>query len=393
MIVINSRSGRYVVGLCLMLALVVSACGSSSSTKSQAAVAQAAPQSNTNLTWEKITGGGFTTPTKSGANYTVDVGNGETLRWKVGTKPNIAFFEQGTSNAYVQAEIKGANDAAKALGAKVTVFDAQFQPATQRSQIQNAIASGKYNAAVIIPLESQGSCTQVTKDLPHANIPVVVIAQETCGRDSTVGGAAWSPGIVSWVGNEWVPYFQGWANYVSRQITKHTQAIVINGPAALADVNIAGAEAKAAAAKNPNFDLVASVNTDFTTGQALTDTQNLLRAHPNVRTILLVYGGQIQGVVSAVAQAGLTGKVKIYDGSGGSAVEKTAIKQGQLEATVDSYPDTQAYCAVSMLGALYQGHKVPRVVPTDCHPAAGSPDTQHAVIHTPTNVASFSPEY
>jgi ABC-type sugar transport system substrate-binding protein len=128
---------------------------------------------------------------------------------------------------------------------------------------------------------------------------------------------------------------------------------------------------------HPNLHLVGFGYTDYTPAKALSETQNLLKAHPETGALLLQFGGLVPGVTQAVKQAGKEGKVKIYT-IGGTAQDKPAIARGSVTFTVPFFPYTQAYCAVEMLGALNAGQKVPRVVVNDCHGGAGSPDRQNA---------------
>ena len=107
----------------------------------------------------------------------------------------------------------------------------------------------------------------------------------------------------------------------------------------------------------------------------------------SAREIIALTGDAAQ----AIAQAGKTGQVKIYD-IGGTQEDKPAIETGELEMTVPFFPYTQAYCAVEMLAAVNAGMPVPRVVVNDCHKTDGSPDTQNPVVITRENVAKFVPQ-
>jgi ribose transport system substrate-binding protein len=387
---------RLLIALCALLVgvgVLVAGCGGNGTDSTSSEAAGKQKTEGENLAWEKINTGEFTAPKKSGNEYTADLGAGQSVHWPVGAQPNIAFFEQGVSNAYLQANARGAKEAAEAAGVKLTAFDANFEGKTQRSQIQNAIASGKFDAAVVLPIESQGSCNQLTKELPEANLPTVVIAQQTCGRDDKTGSELWSPGTVSWVGNDWIPYFAEWGEYLSEQFTSPTEVIFVGGPEELTVATVAEEAMKNVAAENPNFELAATVRTDYTTGQAFTDTQNLLQAHPGVKAVVLMYGGQLPGVISALKQAGKAGEVKVYDGNGGSELEKAAIEKGELVSTEGQYPYTSSYCAVNMLVAMFEGQKVPRVVPNECHLGDLPPDEQHATTYNKKNISTLHPVY
>ena len=372
--------------LCLLgtLILTVATCGSFITSANAATTVSV-------LSWKKVSCPCIT-PEVSGKKVSADVGNGLTVTWTKGTPLNIAWFQQAQTNTYLEAVTTGIQAAAKAVGATVTMFDADFSAETQQTQIQNAIASGKYNAAIVLPVASQGSCTQLTHDLPAANIPVIVVAQQTCGRDSDSGAALYSPGTVSWIGNDWNLYYQAWSNAAAKSLTSPTQAIVVGGPAGNGPSNSAATAVMKSSKKYSNLKVVGYARTDYTTAVTLTDTQNLLEAHPNVKAVLLQYGGSITGVTQAIAQAGLTGKVKVYD-AGGSQAEVALIKSGALAQTVADFPYTMGYTSVQMMQALWNGKPVPRVVLNSGHTAPSSPNTQTGVIITKKNVSSYKPEY
>lgn len=387
------RNAALIAAACAAAA-TAGACGSDNETASagpskEAAAAQAA--SSSRYSWRRAKGPA-TIPETSDGGLRIDVGTSRPLTRKAGEPLRIALFQQGQSNAYLQASSAGAKAAAQSVGAKLTVFDAEFKPTTQKAQIQNAIASGRYNAAIAIPIDSPGSCQALTRDLPEANIPVVVIAQQTCGRESERGAKLWSPGTVAWIGHDYPALYKIWTDAVAERLTAGQEAILINGPEGNTAANAAEDAAKATAAESDHLDLVDAARTDYTTSQALASTQNLLRANPKVKTVLLQYGGQLPGVLQALRQAGKAKEVKVYD-VGGSSVEKTAVAEGRVEMTVPLYPYTQSGCAVDMLAAMSKGDKVPRVVLNDCHQTGGSADAEDPVLYTKENVAELQAEY
>jgi ribose transport system substrate-binding protein len=73
--------------------------------------------------------------------------------------------------------------------------------------------------------------------------------------------------------------------------------------------------------------------------------------------------GMALGVVTAVNNAGLKGKVMII-GTDGISDAYTAIKNGDLTGTVDSYPNLTGQAAVDVALRLLAKQKVPRAVYT-----------------------------
>jgi ribose transport system substrate-binding protein len=394
------RASRLALGMLAVAAgvLAIAACGggeeSSSPTSTSTSTTSTADKvnlgTNPDVVWQKVSGP-FTTPKLQGDTYTADVGNGHALTWKKGQKLKIAFFNYASNNTYVVANKKAAETAAKAVGATIQVFDGQANPAMQRSQIQNALASKKFNAMIITPIASQPSCQQITSDIPAADIPVVVTAQQTCGRDDKSGRELWSPGIVSWIGNDWTAMDLGWAKAASDALPGPTETLWIGGPSDNIVASLNARVLKRAQDNHPNLKLVGFGYTDYTPASALTQVQNLLKAHPKVGAIMLQFGGMIPGVAQAIKQGGKTGSIKVFS-IGGTEADKPAITKGEETFTVPFYPYTQSYCAVEILAALNAGQRVPRVVMNDCNLSDGAPDQQNTTTITKENVEQFTPQ-
>jgi ribose transport system substrate-binding protein len=351
------------------------------------------PAADSKLNWQQ-TPCPCATPAVSGDQHSVALGNGETVTWAKGSPLNIIYLAQGESNLYLQAAVQGAQDAAKAAGARLTIVDAQFNPDTQRDQIQNALASGKYNAAMVMPVSSAASCSQLTHDAPAANVPVVVLVQETCGRDDNTGEALWSPGTLSYVGGAegTIVFFQQWADAIGAALRKPTKAVVIAGPSGNGTAAATDKALQDAERRYPDLQVVATDNTDYSDAQGLTAAQNLLQAHPDAGAVIVEYGGQTPSVISAVSRAGRTGTVAIYD-AGFDKIDQQNVQNGSLQMTAADFPYSAAYCAVELLAAAHAGTKVPRVVYNDCNAAGGHASGTNALIVTKQNVTQYQPEY
>ncbi len=95
----------------------------------------------------------------------------------------IAYLSFAVANSYDAPMLAAAQAAAAAGNAKLTVFDANLDPATQTKQLQDAIASGKYDAIITQPLFGAGLVEDVKKAIA-AGIAVGNIDQ-ILGADMT----------------------------------------------------------------------------------------------------------------------------------------------------------------------------------------------------------------
>ena len=61
----------------------------------------------------------------------------------------VAYLSASSANTWLAASVKEMDAVASANGINITEFDAQFDPAKQTAQLQDAIASGKYDGIVL----------------------------------------------------------------------------------------------------------------------------------------------------------------------------------------------------------------------------------------------------
>jgi ribose transport system substrate-binding protein len=95
---------------------------------------------------------------------------------KKAKKANIAYLSFGVANSYNAPMLAAAQATATSEGAKLTVFDGDFSPATQYSALQDIITSGKYNGIITQPVVNTNLIPLVKKAI-HKGIKVVDIDQ------------------------------------------------------------------------------------------------------------------------------------------------------------------------------------------------------------------------
>ena len=319
------------------------------------------------------------------AEIMVDVGN---MKVPVDqSKPlSIAMFLPATNTSYLQANIKGTQDAAAKLGGTVSVFDGKLNPMNQLNQMQNAIQSGKYNAFVVFPLAGQVLCKVATEDAPKAGILVATYHDPVCDRQLAKGEDQWAPGTLINVGGG--SSYETFTRYVKRAMKDNPgpqKVGIITGMDLSADTLRMNKVVDDAKAADPQFQIVDTQRTDYTVPTAQAKTQNMVQSHPDITIIISDYAGITRGVVDALKQSGKIGKIKVYD-FGGTRWSKEAIESGWIELSVPLFAYTAAYRAVENLAAARAGKPVPHYIPND-----GGPTSEPFFIDK-SNAAKFEPE-
>ena len=106
----------------------------------------------------------------------------------------IAYLSFAVANSYDAPMLAAAQAAAAAGNAKLTVFDANLDPAAQTKQLQDAMASGKYDAIITQPLYGAGLVEDVKKAIAAGiavgNIDQILGADKTTAESQVEGLSA-----------------------------------------------------------------------------------------------------------------------------------------------------------------------------------------------------------
>jgi ribose transport system substrate-binding protein len=274
-----------------------------------------------------------------------------------GTKSvKIAFFGYAAANAYTQAALAGVKKVADQYGAAVHFYDPNMSSTTQVAQIEDAAASGKYNAMVIysvdgtaVPAAAREAISDGIKVVADF-VPIGPDIDTTATQVSGLVGSAVVP--IDQTGTDAgdlivqachgitpcrVAYLPG-DNALPLEIdrTRHVMAVV---------------------KRHPDIQVVATVQSGYESSTGETAGQDVLTAHPNVNVIASSNDQAIVGVALALKQRGLLGKVKLI-GGGGTYQAITGIRNGTWFGTVNYCPTSEAEAATRMVINAVEGKPV-----------------------------------
>ena len=254
-------------------------------------------------------------------------------------KLEIAYLSFAVANSYDAPMLAAAKAAAAAGNANLTVFDANLVPADQVKQLQDAVASGKYDAIITQPLYGAGMVEDVKKAIA-AGIKVGNIDQ-VLGSDMTTA-ASQVEGLSSNVA------------FVPSELGRKIGELVVTAcadtkanpcnvgyiwsvKAAALDIALKEAFDKAIAT-HPEIKVVSDTGESFyTTALGLKAAQDIVAAHPDV-SVIVSADQAITGAVQAVKD--IKDKVRLV-GYGGGAIALQGIKSGERFGTVMQMPATE----------------------------------------------------
>ena len=256
----------------------------------------------------------------------------------------------------------GAQAAAKAEGADLTVTDAQNDASQQTNQLQN-FTSQNVDAIIINPVDSDAAKASV-KAANNADIPVVA-------ADRGVNGAE----IGTTVASDNVAGGRQAAAEIAKLLGGKGKIVVLQGVAGTSASRDRGKGFAEGLKDYPGIKVAAKQPADFDRAKGLDVMTNLLQANPNINGVFAENDEMALGAIKALgSKAGKSVKVVSFDGIPDGLA---AVKDGTLSATVAQQPRELGKLAVENAVKLAKGQDVKSVVNVPVK------------VVTKSNVASF----
>ncbi|MEC7764973.1 MAG: sugar ABC transporter substrate-binding protein [Pseudomonadota bacterium] len=305
---------------------------------------------------------------------------------KLAEPARIAYLAECAQNAYCQARVHGMEAAAEKYGFEFKLFDANFSPAEQLKQVQNAAAEG-FDGYIIGPTAAAPACNMWRNFLVPTEVPVVSLDLPMCGD------VHYTEGLAASVMMQRQAFFSDHvANAFESCEGEPCKAAAVGGFVGSDLFNLWQIAIEEGLAAYPNVEVVVNQPGNFDPRQTLRIIQDGLRAHPDIELVLSPWDDMTRGAEQAITSVGLAPgeDVRIYSVGGTiDAVEK--VKAGIYNETSVLLPFQESYYAgVAMvmalmdqpLNAFIDEALLPEVV-----------DGPGTVFITQENADSFEPEY
>jgi|TARA_B100000405_G_C16646277_1_gene396812 ribose transport system substrate-binding protein len=296
----------------------------------------------------------------------------------------VAYLSASSANTWLASSVKEMEAVASANGINITEFDAQFDPAKQTAQLQDAIASGKYDGIVVCAIYGVGLIPDIEAAIA-AGIEIVVLNQvvgpDLTTSDPQVDGIAAS--VLA------APYRSG-----TRHGNLTVQACEGNDDCKVVFIyGIKGIPLDDAIrqgfddviANHSNIKVVAEGEGKYLGPDGgIAATQDILSSG-NAFDVMVGADQSMQGAAIVLADEGMTGKVKLI-GLGGSGPAIKGIKDGSWFAGVFGAPGTEGRLAMeAMVDALNNGVDQGGIDPLSSIPDEG--------LMTADNISKFTAEW
>ena len=268
----------------------------------------------------------------------------------------IALIPGLTTDAFYITMRKGAEAAAKAVGAKLVFQGApDFNPVTQVPVLDAVIA--KHPDAILIAPTDKAQLVQPLKKAADAGIPVITV-------DTFIGTGVYQTGSgdadfpISYVASDNVLGGEIAARALAKTIGDKGKVYVSNVKPGISTTDQREQGFKQEMAKHPGITVL---ETQFNDNDANKAASQLQAVYARNNDLAGVFGANLfsaLGAANGVQQAGQTGKVKVvaFDAPG-SIVDN--IKSGLVDVAIAQHPAEIGYFGVMAAYAHLTGNSVP----------------------------------
>lgn len=261
-------------------------------------------------------------------------------------KKKIALVQINQEALFFTQMDDGAQKAAKAAGADLTIFNSNNDPGAQNNAIETYIQQ-KVDALLVVAIDVNGIKPAIT-EAKKAGIPVVTIDAIVNGDNQVQVGVDNLK-----VGKDIGTYT---ANYIKKSLNGKADVGVVGAlNSYIQNVRLDGFKAGLASA--PNAKIGSTVDGQNVQDQAQTAAENLISGNPDMKVVYATGEPALIGLVAAVSAQNATDRVKIF-GWDLSAQAIKGIDQGFVMAVVQQDPEGEGKAAVNAALKLIAGQPV-----------------------------------
>lgn len=273
----------------------------------------------------------------------------------------IAFFASSSQNGYNQATYEGIQEAAEAAGGVTTeIFDGEFSADVQFNQIEDVIASGRFDGFVVVPNDTVGIASAVEEAI--ASDIGVATALFPIGPDlGTIEPQV--EGIITAaapVEPQSAELAEGVVDYCAD--IDPCRVVILIGQLQFPFDNVRYEAMTSVLAEHDNIELVATGEGNYDRDQSLTVMQDLIQANPEFEVLLSNADQHVAGALIALDEAGFDIPSMYIAGGGATETAIEGIRAGRWDATATSFPASEGRLAAENLIASLRGEEFDQVI-------------------------------
>jgi ribose transport system substrate-binding protein len=306
-----------------------------------------------------------------------------------GDPVSIAMFLVATANTHQQAALKGAEQVVEEDGnASLRAFNGNFDPATQSNQIEDATASGQYDAFLVNSIDGTQTIPAITKALDEEI--VVVCGFSICGPNQDE--FAKELPVTAQVASDYFAVGKAEGDALVKGCEEKgldpCNVVLFNGASTLA-AGIAITESiKEVVAEHPNINIVAEAEGLFLSDPSYKAMKPIIQAHPDLNAVIAAGDQEISGALQAIEESPLKGKEILLIGDGASEIGAKGVESGVWYASSILRPFNEGKIEAEIAIAAARGEEPAE----DLINSAEDPEFPNGYIDA-SNVDKWEPEW
>jgi len=265
----------------------------------------------------------------------------------------IALVLKTLNNPFFIDMQKGAEDAAKKLGIKLTVQAAEREVDVEKQmQIIENLIQTKVSALCITPSGSKEVVPAIVK-ANQASIPVIIVDTRVDPAAIQAAGAR----IAAFVGSDNLAGGRVAGEFIAQKLGGSGKVAVLEGIPGheTGDMRLKGF--REVVASHSGMQIVSSQTANWERDQGFNVFQNMLQAHPEIQALFACSDLMALGAVEAIAAAGKTGKITVV-GFDAFSEARDAVNKGTMAATIAQSPAEMGRIAVENAAKVLKGEKI-----------------------------------
>jgi ribose transport system substrate-binding protein len=277
----------------------------------------------------------------------------------------IAFFAASSQNGFNQAIYDGVETKAAELGGVTTeIYDGRFDAAHQYSQIEDVLASGKFDGFILAANDTVGIAGAV-EQVAAAGKPIVTtlfpIGPDLTTLERQVDG------LTSTVASPPADGAKEQAKDVVEFCKDHNpcNVVIMIGQLIFPFDNLRYNAFREVLDASDNIKVVATGEGSYSPDVSLTAMTDILQANSDVHVVLSNADQHLVGVEIALEAAGYNVPDVFLTGGGAANIAITAIREGRWDATLAYFPKTMGSMALDIVVKELKGQDVPDYINMD----------------------------
>lgn len=254
------------------------------------------------------------------------------------------------NNPFFVSMKDGAEKKAKEMGYQLVVLDSQNDASKERSNVEDLIQQG-VAALIVNPTDSDAvkNSIQVAND---NKIPVITLDRKANGGD-----------VACHIASDNVKGGSMAAQFILDNLKKdNIKAVELQGLPGASATRDRGQGFHNVMDGKSNVKVVASQPADFDRQKGLSVMENIIQATPDFDVVFAHNDEMALGAVKALKAANKKAMVIGFDGNEDA---QTAIKNGEMTATIAQQPDLMGQMAIDQASKIIKGEKVEKQIPAD----------------------------